>query len=51
MRIRATGVAYTPPEPEDPSQSSLTLNTDLVSSGSKDNGQSSSDPGQGLFLA
>ena len=50
MRIRATGVAYTPPEGEDPSQSSLTLDNAVLSNGFKGNGQDNiTDVGQGLF--
>lgn len=51
LRIRATGVSYTPPEAEDPSQSSLTLDPAVISDHFKENGQDNiTDTGQGLFL-
>jgi len=51
MRIRATGVAYTPPEPEDPSQSSLTLDSSVIAGGFKESGQDNiTDSGQGPFM-
>jgi len=44
MQLRATG-------PEDPSQSSLTLDPAVISNGFKENGQDNvTSPGQGLFL-
>ena len=50
MRIRATGVSYTPPEEEDPSQSSTTLDKAVLSTNFAQNGQDNvTDVGQGLF--
>jgi len=50
LRIHAAGVAYTPPEAEDPSQSSLTLDPAVISTNFKENGQDNiTDVGQGLF--
>jgi len=50
MRIRATGVTYTPPEEEDPSQSSLTLDNTVISTNFKQNGQDNiTSDGQGSF--
>jgi len=50
MRIRATGLAYSSPEEEDPSQSSLTLDSAVLSTQFKENGQDNiTDVGQGLF--
>ncbi|KAF9650676.1 hypothetical protein BDM02DRAFT_3185166 [Thelephora ganbajun] len=39
MRIIATGVDYTPSEPEDPSQTSLSLDPAVISTGFQDDGQ------------
>jgi len=39
MRILATGVNYTAPDPADPSQSSLSLDPAVISTGFQDNGQ------------
>lgn len=51
MRIIATGVNYTSPAPADPSQSSLTLDPAVISTGFQDNGMNNlTAPGaQGLF--
>ena len=51
MRIIATGVNYTSPDPEDPSQSSLSLDSSVMSAGFQTTGQDNiTAPGQGLFL-
>ena len=51
MRIIATGVNYTSPDPEDPSQSSLSLDSSVMSAGFQNTGQDNiTAPGQGLFL-
>ena len=50
MRIIATGVNYTSPEPEDPSQSSLTLDSGVISTGFQNDGRDNfTTPGQGSF--
>ena len=51
MRIIATGVNYTSPEPEDPSQSSLSLDSGVISTGFQNDGRDNfTTPGQGSFL-
>jgi len=50
MRIIATGVNYTSPDPADPSQSSLTLDPAVISSGFQNTGQDNITAStQGLF--
>jgi len=52
MRILATGVNYTSPDPEDPTQSSLALDSGVISAGFQTTGQDNiTAPGQGSFLS
>jgi len=52
MRIIATGVNYTSPDPEDPSQSSPILDSGMISAGFQNTGQDNiTAPGQGLSLS
>ena len=51
MRIIATGASYTSPEPEDPLQASLSLDSAVISPNFQNNGQDDiTADGQGLFL-
>jgi len=51
MRIIATGVNYTSPEPEDPSQATLSLDSAVISPNFQNSGQDDiTSDGQGLFL-
>jgi len=50
-RILATGVEYTPPTQPDSSQTSLSLDAAVISSGFRDDGVDDGvTPGQGLYL-